>query len=718
MSWQDDIRIWERFAKPLEVSAWSIIIVAGLLIWVLPLTPAEHLQIVLVAGLTATFILVLFRWLVPRVGLPVWLYYVSVLGGISLVAAACYVLYPYEVEIDLVYVIIVTAAGILVGWPLALLAALLAAAAEIVVFALWSELSASVLLTEGLHLTVFIAAGYLASALAGTIRQQAEGARRRSSELHLLLDTGLTAAASLNLDTSLPQLAERIARGLPATSCRICLLDPRHEHLVIRGAYVLRPEVGWEAGLGQRHPLGDLPLHRRAIETGQPVVVHQDDASSGMSQRERDMLFFVNIKVVCLVPLVAEGQPVGVISVGDARLREQMPFDQQKLNLLQTLAAQVAVVIQNARLHEETERRAERMSVLNEVAQAVGSTIELDQLLELIYQQLSRVIPTDTYYVALYDPSEEVLDVRILIDEGQRFPSKKLPVGQGLSSLVIRERRPLLVRHVSEELDSLPVKPVYMGHEKMSESWLGVPMVVGEHFMGLLAVASYQLHAFDEEDLALLSSVAQQAALALDNARHHAEVEEQARRDSLTGVYNHNHFLIRLNEEVERARETGSSVSLIMLDIDYFKEYNDTYGHVVGDEVLRLTVQAIQAHVKKTDVVGRWGGEEFGIVLRGATTAQAKRVAQRIRCTLAELELVNDEGHPIPKPTVSQGIANFPEHVSDANRLVQLADQALYRAKSAGRDQVGVAEPPSSFRDRGRDLRPQEQPSSQIDAST
>ena len=314
MGRQDENEIWKRFIRPLEVSGWGVIAVMTLLVLVLPLTRIEYLQVALVGAFTAVFMLVLFQWLAPRFGFPLWLLYLSVCGGIALVAVTCYVLQPYDVDIDLIYVIIVTAAGIMVGWPLALLAALLAFAAELVVFALRTGLSPLMLLTEGLHLTVFLAAGYLATTLAGTIRQQAEGATKRSDELSLLLDTSLTVAASLDLDTTLPRLVEKIAKGLPATSCRICLLDPKHQYLVTRGAYVLRPEADWEAALGQQYPLDDLPLHRRAIETGRPVIARQDDPTLVMSQSERDMLFIMGMKAACLVPLVAEGQPVGVIS--------------------------------------------------------------------------------------------------------------------------------------------------------------------------------------------------------------------------------------------------------------------------------------------------------------------------------------------------------------------------------------------------------------------
>jgi len=134
-------------------------------------------------------------------------------------------------------------------------------------------------------------------------------------------------------------------------------------------------------------------------------------------------------------------------------------------------------------------------------------------------------------------------------------------------------------------------------------------------------------------------------------------------------------------------------ISLIMLDIDHFKIYNDTYGHTIGDEVLRLTVQAIKSHIKKTDTVGRWGGEEFGIVLLNATITQANMVANRIRRTLSELPLFDVEGQTIPKPTISQGIATIPDHTTGADELVIIADRALYRAKARGRDQVAVGTP-------------------------
>jgi diguanylate cyclase (GGDEF)-like protein len=278
-----------------------------------------------------------------------------------------------------------------------------------------------------------------------------------------------------------------------------------------------------------------------------------------------------------------------------------------------------------------------------------------------------------------------------LVDDGERFPPLEIPPDLGLANLVIQQRAPLLLRSLRQERPHLPLEPFSLGKPRESEAWLGVPMITSEHIIGVLAVASYQAEAFDESDQELLQNVATQAAIAIDNARHHAQVEEQARRDSLTQVLNHGYFLIRLREEAQHARETGHPLSLIMLDIDYFKKYNDRYGHLAGDAILRGTVQAIRGNIKHTDLVGRWGGEEFAIAMPGSDRQGARLVAERIRKTLAEMKMQDDQGRAVPVPTVSQGIATLPLDANEAIALVDLADAKLYEAKSRGRDQIEMA---------------------------
>ena len=389
--------------------------------------------------------------------------------------------------------------------------------------------------------------------------------------------------------------------------------------------------------------------------------------------------------------------PVKVLNIGEGKDKEIFV-----LNLIPLVDVQDTLIGHSIVFHNNTEShilnknikdQADRLAVLYEIGKAITSTLEIDDLLELIYKQLSRVIPSDAYFVALYLPDEHQLDIRIMIDQGKRYTPGKQNANEGLSSLIVKNRKPLLIHDLRKEINTLPVKPVMVGEKRLSRSWLGVPLLMENDLIGLLAVASYEPNKYDETDQLLLEQIAQQAVLSIQNAHHHQEVTQQAKLDSLTGVSNHNHFIERLYEEAKEALISLVPLSLIMLDIDYFKLYNDTYGHIVGDQVLRLTVQAIQSHIKKTDIVGRWGGEEFGVILPNATTSQAKMVANRIRRTLAELPLFDVEGLTIPKPTISQGIGNLPEHTSDVDDLVIIADRALYKAKDRGRDQVAVGVP-------------------------
>ena len=350
-------------------------------------------------------------------------------------------------------------------------------------------------------------------------------------------------------------------------------------------------------------------------------------------------------------------------------------------------------ISETLRLNQDLQDQASRLTVLYEVGKAISTTIEIDDLVELIYEQLTRVIPSDAYFVAMYLPESEELDLRIIIDKGIRFPRQQIPADRGLSSWVVKNKQPLLIHDLKKEIDTLPIKPIMMGEKQLSRSWLGVPLLLENQLLGIIAVTSYAPDMFDRQDQLLLMQIAHQASLSIDNARHHQDVERQARLDSLTGVSNHSHFIQQLYQEQGICREQQKPLSLIMLDIDYFKQYNDTYGHVIGDQVLKLTVQAIQSHIKKTDIIGRWGGEEFAILLPNATTAQANMVANRIRDTLSQLPLADNEGKPIPKPTISQGIATIPVHTDDVDNLVIIADRALYRAKEKGRDQVAVGLP-------------------------
>jgi diguanylate cyclase (GGDEF)-like protein len=681
----------KKTSKPIEVVFWIGILGVTILGWFLPMPRAEqNTFFILVLG-ACLFVLLLYHWIMPRYGANGWAKYLLIVGAIFFIASASYLLRPYNVHIEILYIGVIAGLGMLAGKEVANRAALISAIALATVTILEEALTPVTLITLGLQVLVILLVGYLISTLADVLHKQISFSDRQNRDLKLLLKTGNFAAHSDELRRTLSSIAELVVKEVPATSCRITLLNQAGDSLETFGAYPLNSLKGWKAGIGTAYTLSSLPLHQAALQSGKNLVLTEITPAH---TQEVEAYFFLAVRTVCFVPLIAKGKKLGLLAIGEIRSWGREPFNQEKLNLLQTLASQVSGLVYNTQLYQASQRQAERLQVLNQVARAIGSTLELDELLESLYGELQTVIPSDTYHVSLYDPVEDLLDVRVLIDCGERFASVKLPARKGLAQIVIANKQPLLIRHMSREMDRLPAQPLQIGQERMSESWLGVPILLGDELLGLLALASYTPNAFDDDDAALLSNVTAQAALAIDNARHHAEVEEQARRDSLTGAYNHGYLLRRLEEEVELARPSQTPVSLIMMDIDYFKQYNDTYGHVVGDEVLCLLVQAILSHVKKSDIVGRWGGEEFAVALPGTSNQQALMVAERIRGTLAIMELTDRNGNPIPKPTVSQGIATFPQDVNEATALVDVADQALYVAKQRGRDQIMVAMKP------------------------
>jgi diguanylate cyclase (GGDEF)-like protein len=256
---------------------------------------------------------------------------------------------------------------------------------------------------------------------------------------------------------------------------------------------------------------------------------------------------------------------------------------------------------------------------------------------------------------------------------------------------VIKNQKELFLPDLRKEVLLDGVTNFVIGKDKTSLSWMGVPLKAA-NVTGIIALGSYAPNAFNQADMELLSNLAQHVTLALDNTIRHTQVEQQTRLDSLTGVYNHGYFLKRLEEQAEEAVITKTPLGLIMLDIDYFKLYNDTFGHLVGDQILTALCTVIKQHIKQQDAVGRWGGEEFIISLPGATGPQAVQVAQRIGETMKLLKVEDRHKNMLPIPTVSQGIAVFPDEADQIFQLIDIADRRLYIAKERGRNQIEPVE--------------------------
>jgi diguanylate cyclase (GGDEF)-like protein len=367
-----------------------------------------------------------------------------------------------------------------------------------------------------------------------------------------------------------------------------------------------------------------------------------------------------------------------LLTVGKASLSE---FVNQAVIFLMA----VIMVETIERLYASSQKRVMRLQAINEFARHVSISLDVREVAELVGKSIRDALQADTYFFGLVE--DEQLNMQMIFDDGEFYPPTSVPIEGSLSGWVIRNDESLFIADLRNDVELEGVRLVLMGKNKTSLCWMGVHLRA-RHINGIIAVASYKPNDFNRTDLELLENLAQQAALVLDNAYHHAEVEAQSRLDSLTGVFNHGHIVKVLNDEAQNCLLRSVPLSLIMLDVDYFKQYNDNYGHMVGDQVLSVLTQAIRQHIKSSDSVGRWGGEEFTIVLPGTNGTQAQLVAGRVQETVSSLTIRDRTGRCLPFPTVSQGLAIFPAEATDVFKLIDLADQRLYTAKERGRNQI------------------------------
>ena len=215
-----------------------------------------------------------------------------------------------------------------------------------------------------------------------------------------------------------------------------------------------------------------------------------------------------------------------------------------------------------------------------------------------------------------------------------------------------------------------------------------IPLISFGQTLGVLALDSARTGSFQIADSQPLESVADISATAIQNAYYVERVRQLAYIDGLTGIFNRRFFEMRIAEEMERARRYEGGMAVIMMDIDHFKRLNDEFGHLLGDEVLRQVSSVFSQHLRKVDIVCRYGGEEFAILLPQTSVEQALNVAEKLRKEIAAWQFPG-----VPRAvTISAGASAYPAHGDGRDDLVKAADAALYAAKQAGRNCVKAAE--------------------------
>ncbi len=211
-----------------------------------------------------------------------------------------------------------------------------------------------------------------------------------------------------------------------------------------------------------------------------------------------------------------------------------------------------------------------------------------------------------------------------------------------------------------------------------------VPLLYEREILGILVLLSEETHAFSPQQKEILEVLGNQASISMANARFHAEIERLAVTDGLTGLFNHRHFQERLSQEFQRLGRFTEPMSLLLLDIDFFKKVNDTYGHPVGDAVLKGVAGKVSKTIRTIDIPARYGGEEFAVVLLNTDAKGALNMAERLRNAVSETVFRSEER--TFNVTLSIGISTYPDGIKSKEELIERADKALYQAKRSGRN--------------------------------
>jgi len=383
--------------------------------------------------------------------------------------------------------------------------------------------------------------------------------------------------------------------------------------------------------------------------------------------------------------------------------------------MLETVALQAAIAVENARLYEQTRQRMQELEALYEVSLALASNLNLQDVMQKLFEKCREIFPLDAFYIALYDEESHIISHPLFWDAGKfcHTATRDIRDSPGLSGEIILSRRTLHIPDVHDPSISNHFQIFRLGGSP-TRSYLGAPMLTREHMVGVISIQTYQANSYTPEHLRLLETIARQAALAIENSRIYqvaqdelnkgknnlqslktqlTQVEaaqdtlrEQALRDPLTNLYNRRYLNEHIKILLQNSLAQQKPLCVLMLDIDHFKNLNDQYTHLAGDQFLQTLAETLRTSTRPSDILCRYGGEEFIILLPETTLETAARRAEEIRQRMEETSIQFNEN--TSAATISIGVTGCPYYSDSAPDLILQADQALYAAKSAGRNRV------------------------------
>lgn len=393
---------------------------------------------------------------------------------------------------------------------------------------------------------------------------------RRREVAEAIREVSAALVAAWPRDRLLGLVLEQLARIVPYDTASVLLLEGDALQVVAVRGYSppAREEV-----LRLRFPYGPGTVNYRALQSERYLLV---------SDVQKDPDWFITpstaqIRCWIGVPLRMKGRALGLLGIDGHRPGQ---FTEADAEAALALADQAALALENAQLYADLLRQLREMTTLNEVTRVLSGTLAQEELLEAIRQQVSQAMQSSNYFLALYNAEADELDFQILVDGGERYPPFRMSLGKGPSRLVLQRRQPVLIRDLPQEAKNLGLEIQTAGSQKVSRSWLGVPLETRGRLLGLMAVTSYEPEVYSEADAEFLQNIARQVALALENSRLYEEVRLR------------NEELERANRELLEARDrlvrAERAAALAQLGAALQHEINNPLTVVLGQTALLL----------------------------------------------------------------------------------------------------------------------------------
>lgn len=332
---------------------------------------------------------------------------------------------------------------------------------------------------------------------------------------------------------------------------------------------------------------------------------------------------------------------------------------------------------QSVMAYDQIKNAHREVYALYEIARTFGSSLDMEDTLSILVNKVGHIIPFDTCVVYLYDELKGyATSAHVAGRNAEALRDRCVAPGEGITGFALANRR--AINHIHPNLDFTGVE-LEGGREYRTMAAL--PLFKDGQLLGALSVYSFELNEYTDDHMRLMETVTRLASDALANAMHHAEAESNALTDPLTGLPNARCMYLRFEQEVSRTRRTGQPFQVIMLDLDDFKQVNDTFGHKVGDKMLREVARLLQAQLREYDFLARYAGDEFVAIVQNLESEQVEELSTRIESTVRKFALrVRAEHHA--RVGISVGSSTYGADGETLDQLLIAADQAMYSAKS------------------------------------